>query len=112
MKIKKVNSRLLLEEDVIKTVDRHMNEDGTLDDDISCILEEVNSVSIIGSKESLENLKVEYVVDKTDNDFISRETLLEELERMVPESKYTKVTYLTFDFVKNLILGKVESDDN
>lgn len=33
--------RLLNEEDVIKAVDKHTNEDNTLDDDISCILEEV-----------------------------------------------------------------------
>lgn len=33
--------RLLNEDDVIKIVDKHTNEDNTLDDDISCILEEV-----------------------------------------------------------------------
>ena len=33
--------RLLNEKDVIKIVDKHTNEDNTLDDDISCILEEV-----------------------------------------------------------------------
>lgn len=36
--------RCLLESDVIKAVDNHTREDGTLDDDISCILEEVDSV--------------------------------------------------------------------
>lgn len=34
-------SRLLCEDDVIKAVDKHTNDDGSLDDDISCILEEV-----------------------------------------------------------------------
>ena len=34
-------TRLLCEDDVIKAVDKHTNDDGTLDDDISCILEEV-----------------------------------------------------------------------
>lgn len=34
-------SRLLREEDVIKVVDKHTNDDGSLDDDITCILEEV-----------------------------------------------------------------------
>lgn len=34
-------SRLLYEADVIKAVDKHTNDDGTLDDDITCILEEV-----------------------------------------------------------------------
>ena len=33
--------RLLLESDVVKAVDKHTNDDGTLDDDITCILEEV-----------------------------------------------------------------------
>lgn len=33
--------RLLREEDVIKAVDEHTNDDGYLDDDITCILEEV-----------------------------------------------------------------------
>lgn len=34
-------SRLLREEDVIKAVNKHTNDDGNLDNDISCILEEV-----------------------------------------------------------------------
>ena len=34
-------TRLLCEDDVIKAVDKHTNDDGNLDDDISCILEEV-----------------------------------------------------------------------
>ena len=43
-------SRLLCEDDVIKAVDKHTNDDGSLDDDISCILEEVKDVVIAGSK--------------------------------------------------------------
>lgn len=35
--------RLLKESDVIKAVDRHTRDDGTLDDDISVILEEVET---------------------------------------------------------------------
>ena len=38
-------NRLLLESDVIRAVDKHTTND-KLDDDISCILEEVNSVSL------------------------------------------------------------------
>ena len=57
--IREIKSRILLEEDVIKAVDKHTNEDGTLDDDISCILEEVKSVVIMGSKETIENIKLE-----------------------------------------------------
>lgn len=34
-------TRLLCEDDVIKAVDKHTNDDGSLDNDISCILEEV-----------------------------------------------------------------------
>ena len=33
--IREVKSRILLEEDVIKAVDKHTNEDGTLDNDIA-----------------------------------------------------------------------------
>lgn len=54
--IREIKSRILLEDDVIKAVDNHTNEDGTLDDDISCILEEVNSVTIMGSKKAMSKL--------------------------------------------------------
>ena len=52
-------NRLLFEKDVIRAVDRHTNDDSQLDDDISCILEEVNPVVLVGSKGALDNLKVE-----------------------------------------------------
>ena len=45
-------NRLLFEKDVIKAVDKHTNDDSQLDDDISCILEEVNPVVLVGSKEA------------------------------------------------------------
>lgn len=38
--------RLLSEDDVIKSVDRHTKDDGRLDDDITCILEEVPAITI------------------------------------------------------------------
>ena len=57
-------TRLLCEDDVIKAVDKHTNDDGSLDDDISCILEEVKDVVIAGSKETMENMKVEYSESK------------------------------------------------
>lgn len=50
-------TRLLCEDDVIKAVDKHTNDDGTLDDDISCILEEVKDVVIAGSKDAMKELK-------------------------------------------------------
>lgn len=55
----KIANRLLFEKDVIKAVDKHTNDDSQLDDDISCILEEVNPVVLVGSKEAIDSLKVE-----------------------------------------------------
>lgn len=39
-------NRLLFEKDIIRAVDRHTNDDSKLDDDISCILEEVETATI------------------------------------------------------------------
>ena len=44
-----MDNRLLFEKDVIKAVDRHTNDDSQLDDDISCILEEIISPIKVGS---------------------------------------------------------------
>ena len=49
-------TRLLCEDDVIKAVDKHTNDDETLDNDISCILEEVKDVVIVGSKKAMKEL--------------------------------------------------------
>ena len=38
--------RLLSEDDVVKIIDQHTKEDGRLDDDITCILEEVPTANI------------------------------------------------------------------
>lgn len=57
LKLTEKKSRILLEGDVIKAVDKHTNDDGSLDDDISCILEEVKSVVIMGSKEAMSKIK-------------------------------------------------------
>lgn len=38
--------RLLNEDDVVKVIDRHTGDDGRLDDDITCILEEVPTTNI------------------------------------------------------------------
>ena len=38
--------KLLKYEDVVKAVDKHTNDDGRLDDDITCILEEVPTANI------------------------------------------------------------------
>ena len=55
----KVANRLLFEKDVIKAVDKHTKDDDRLDDDISCILEELKSPIFVGSKEAINNLKLE-----------------------------------------------------
>ena len=52
-------NRLLLESDVIKAVDKHTNDENQLDNDISCILKELKSPVFVGSKDALNNLKVE-----------------------------------------------------
>ena len=51
-------NRLLFESDVIRAVDKHTNDNSQLDDDISCILEELKS-PIVGSKEAMNNFKIE-----------------------------------------------------
>lgn len=55
----KMANRLLFEKDVIKAVDKHINDDNQLDDDISCILEELKSPIFVGSKEAMNNFKIE-----------------------------------------------------
>ena len=56
LKMTEKKSRLLCEDDVIKAVDKHTKDDGSLDDDISCILEEVKDVVIAGSKKAMKEL--------------------------------------------------------
>lgn len=55
--------RLLKESDVIRAVDRHTREDGTLGDDISVILEEVKTAfdkeKVI---QKLKNLRTQYYI--------------------------------------------------
>ena len=54
-----MENRLLFEKDVIRAVDMHTNDDSQLDDDISCILEELKSPVFVGSKDALNNFKIE-----------------------------------------------------
>ena len=56
MSLTEKKTRVLCEDDVIKAVDKHTNDDGNLDDDISCILEEVKDVVIAGSKKAMKEL--------------------------------------------------------
>lgn len=56
--------RLLNEKDVIKAVDKHTNEDNTLDDDISCILEKVpTAYDVEAVSKELKN-EMEFVVSE------------------------------------------------
>ena len=55
----KVANRLLFEKDVIRAVDKHTNDEKQLDNDISCILEELKSPIFVGSKEAMNNFKIE-----------------------------------------------------
>ena len=52
-------NRLLFEKDVIRAVDKHTKDDDRLDDAISCILEELKSPIFVGSKEAMNNFKIE-----------------------------------------------------
>ena len=49
--------RLIDETDVVKAIDNHTQPDGTLDDDISCILEEVQTA--FDKEKVIEELKEE-----------------------------------------------------
>ena len=65
LKITEKKSRLLCEDDVIKAVDKHTNDDGSLDDDISCILEEVKDYRD----------KIAYAIEKTTMNIMSESKL-------------------------------------
>lgn len=58
IKMVKMANRLLFEKDVIRAVDKHTNDDSQLDNDISCILEEVKTATVELQPILLEN-KVE-----------------------------------------------------
>ena len=54
-----MENRLLFEKDVIKAVDEHTNDNNQLDNDISCILEELKSPIIVDLKGAMNNFKIE-----------------------------------------------------
>ena len=56
LKMTEKKTRLLCEDDVIKAVYKHTNDEGMLDDDISCILEEVKDVAIASSEKDMKEL--------------------------------------------------------
>lgn len=112
------NTRILCEEDVIKAVDKHTNEDGTLDNDISCILEEVKSVIFMGSKDAMSKIKAnepkydfhvgDYVEDIDGNvgyiDFICDCDKCKERRFNEPRIRYTsgETDYITVHQLENL----------
>lgn len=127
--IREIKSRILLEDDVIKAVDKHTNEDGTLDNDISCILEEVKSVVIMGSKETMSKIKAnepkydfhvgDYVEDIDGNvgyiDFICDCEKCKERKFDEPRIRYTSgetdyITVYQLDHLETLYrrIGKYE----
>ena len=118
LKLTEKKTRILCEDDVIKAVDKHTNEDGTLDNDISCILEEVKSVVIMGSKEAMSKIKAnepkydfhvgDYVEDIDGNvgyiDFICDCDRCKERRFNEPRIRYTsgETDYITVYQLENL----------
>lgn len=80
--------RLLREEDIIKTVDKHTRDDGSLDNDISCILEEV--------KDIFSDCKIEFV-EKEDPYLSNRKAFIFQADMNIEDSsKIQKILYEQF----------------
>ena len=60
--VNRMSDDLISREAVIEAVDRHTREDGTLDDDISVILEEVKTA--FDKEKVIEELKEEGCIDR------------------------------------------------
>ena len=104
-------TRLLCEDDVIKAVDKHTNDDGSLDDDISCILEEVKDVVIAGSKETMENMKVEYSESKLPKTSVN--IPMPKVKDILPETNVSLTAPRVFMFNikdENIDHSKVQKD--
>lgn len=81
-------SRLLREEDVIKVVDKHTNDDGSLDDDITCILEEV--------KDIFSDCKIEFI-EKEESYLSNRKVFIFQSDMDIEKStKLQKILYEQF----------------
>ena len=88
-----MENRLLFEKDVIRAVDKHTNDENQLDNDISCILEEVIPVVLVGSKEAIDSLKVEtkpVQKQKRDQLFENEDVVLEKRGNRYNLSLYDK----------------------
>ena len=111
MSLTEKKTRLLCEDDVIKAVDKHINDDGMLDDDISCILEEVKDVVIAGSKETMENMKVEYSESKLPKTSVN--IPMPKVKDILPETNVSLTVPRVFMFNikdENIDHSKVQKD--
>jgi hypothetical protein len=68
----KIANRLLFESEVIKTVDKHTNDENQLDNDISCILEEAKTATVELPPILLENKVENKPVKKTETSSVIR----------------------------------------
>ena len=84
-------NRLLLERDVIRAIDKHTNDNNKLDNDISCILEEVGTATI--------ELPPIMLSTKTENKPVQkqRRVLLFENENVVLEQRGNKYYLSLYD---------------
>lgn len=95
-----MENRLLFEKDVIRAVDKHTKDDDRLDDDITCILEEIKS-PFIASKKTVEinKLKAEINNLKVENKPIQkqRRVLLFENENLDLEQRGNRYYISLYD---------------
>lgn len=77
--------RLIDDADVVKAIDKHTQPDGTLDDDISCVLEEVQTAfdkeKVIDELKSAENYLYVNGIRITNFKFIHTLTAIEIVEK-------------------------------
>ena len=86
-----MKNRLLFERDVIKAVDKHTTDDEKLDNDISCILEEVKTATI--------ELPPVLLTGKTENKPVEKEKRVQlyENEDIVLEQRGNKYYLSLYD---------------
>lgn len=86
-----MENRLLFERDVIKAVDKHTTDDEKLDNDISCILEEVKTATI--------ELPPVLLTEKIENKLIEKEKRVQlyENEDIILEQRGNKYFLSLYD---------------
>jgi len=88
--------------DAIRAVDRHTLEDGTLDNDISCILEEVTPVMIPQKASSS---------CSHEKDTISRQAAIDALEMAIDVDDFRTATGLIHEATVNKVLDCIPAAD-